>query len=107
MSNTTIWIIIAALGIGTFAIRLSFIQLAGRFSLPPETGRALRFVPAAVLSALILPAVLRTADGLEASLDNPRLVAAILAALVAWWTKSVLATLAIGMAVLWSLQALL
>lgn len=101
MSNTGIWIIIIFLGIGTFAIRLSFLQLAGRLSLPSETSRALRFVPAAVLSALILPAVLRAPDGLAISLDNPRLIAAISAALIAWWTKSVLATLAIGMLVLW------
>lgn len=106
MSPTTTWIVIIALGLGTFAIRLSFIQLAGWFSLPPETSRALRFVPAAVLSALILPAVLRTPAGLDVSLDNPRLIAAISAVLVAWWTKSVLATLAIGMVVLWGMAVL-
>lgn len=108
MDYATIWIVIVAIGIGTFALRLSFIQLAGRFALPARAARALRFIPAAVLSAIILPAVLRGAErDLDIAVDNPRLIASIVAALIAWRTKSVSATLVAGMATLWLLQSLM
>lgn len=108
MTMTTLWLTIAAIGIGTFVLRFSFIGLSGRLALPDAVTRALRFVPAAVLSAIILPAALRMpAGGLDVSLDNPRLIACLIAAVTAWMTRSVLATLAIGMGTLWLLQALL
>jgi branched-subunit amino acid transport protein len=108
MDKQTIWLAIIVIGIGTFALRASFIELGGRFALPAPVSRALRFLPAAVLSAIILPAILRgEAGGLYFGLDNPRLIAGIAAALIAWKTKSVLATLAAGMGVLWATQALI
>lgn len=108
MDHATIWLIIIAVGIGTFALRLSFIQLAGRFALPARAARALRFIPAAVLSAIILPAALQGAEGeIDMALDNPRLIASIVAALIAWQTRSVSATLVAGMATLWLLQSLM
>jgi len=108
MSATTLWLTIVAIGIGTFVLRFSFIGLSGRMALPVAMTRALRFVPAAVLSAIILPAALRMPEGgIDPSLDNPRLIACLVAAGIAWMTKSVLATLAVGMGTLWLLQALL
>lgn len=106
MDQLTIWLCILAIGTGTFLLRFSFIELAGRFALPGRVVRALRFLPPAVLSAIIVPAVLRSAPGsdLYFGFDNPRLAAAALAAFVAWATKSVVATLAAGMAVLWLLD---
>ncbi|MDX5365345.1 MAG: AzlD domain-containing protein [Alphaproteobacteria bacterium] len=108
MDKQTVWLAIIAIGIGTFALRASFIELGGRFALPAPVTRALRFLPAAVLSAIILPAILRgTEGGLNFGIDNPRLIAGFAAALVAWKTKSVLATLAAGMGTLWAMQALI
>jgi len=107
MDEQTIWLSLFAIGFGTFALRLSFIELAGRFAFPGSVTRALRFLPAAVLSAIILPAILRVEPGaLYFGFDNPRLFAGILAALVAWTTRSVLATLTAGMGTLWLMQAL-
>ncbi|PKP77914.1 MAG: branched-chain amino acid ABC transporter permease [Alphaproteobacteria bacterium HGW-Alphaproteobacteria-3] len=106
-SYTFIWLSILAIGAGTFLLRFTFLQLAGRIALPPAVTRALRFLPAAVLSAIILPAILRTAPGtLYFGFDNPRLIAGAIAALVAWTTRSVIATLIAGMGSLWALQAL-
>ncbi|MEP0708378.1 MAG: AzlD domain-containing protein [Parvibaculum sp.] len=103
MDAATIWLCIFAIGAGTFALRFSFIELAGRMALPESMTRALRFLPPAVLSAIIVPAVLRhgPASDLYFGIDNPRVAAAAAAALVAWLTKSVVATLAAGMATLW------
>jgi branched-subunit amino acid transport protein len=105
MPSSTAWLIILAIGIGTFALRLSFIQMLGRASPPPYLQRALRFVPAAVMAALVLPALVNANGAIDLSLGNERLLAGVLAAFVAWRTRQVLLTLAVGMAALWLLQA--
>jgi branched-subunit amino acid transport protein len=102
----TIWLIMIALAIGTFLIRVSFIALLSDRALPPLLSRALRFIPAAVLSALVVPQILTRNNALQISLSNPQLVAGIAATLVAWRTRNVLATILIGMLVLWVLQYL-
>jgi branched-subunit amino acid transport protein len=100
----TLWLTLLAMGLVTYAIRLSLIGVLGDFQVPPFIRRALRFVPPAVLSAIILPELLRPDDRLDLSLTNARLLAGLLAALVAWRTKNVLATIAVGMLTLWLLQ---
>ena len=74
--------------------------------MPPFLGRALRFVPTAVLTAVVVPPLLYDDGALEASLGNERLLAGLVAALIAWRTRSVLFTLGGGMATLWTLQAI-
>jgi branched-subunit amino acid transport protein len=69
--------------------------------------RALTFVPVAVLSAITLPEILVQNDAVNLSLLNPRLIAGIIAVIVAWRTKNVWATIAVGMLVLWGMQLLL
>ena len=91
-------------GLLTFAMRFSFIYLLGRAELPESLRRMLRFVPAAVLSALIAPELLLHAGRLDLSLGNTRLIAGLLAVLVAWWTKNTLITILVGMALLVALQ---
>ena len=104
MSTIAIWLAIVGAGAVTFALRLSFIALLGRIEIPRFLGRALRFVPAAVLTAVLIPLLLYDYGALEVSLGNERLVAGLVAALIAWRTRSVLFTLGGGMAALWTLQ---
>jgi len=103
----TLWLIIIGMGIITYAIRLSLIVLLGRVGVPVIVQRALRFVPPAVLSAIIFPELLRPGGTLDISPGNARLIAGVVAALVAWRTKNVILTIAVGMAVLWLLQAMI
>ena len=105
-NGTLLWITIVAMGLVTYGIRLSLIVLLGRLNVPPIVERGLRFVPPAVLSALILPDVLRHGGTLDLSFGNTRLIAASVAALVAWRTRNVLLTIGVGMAVLWFLTGL-
>lgn len=98
---------LALAGLVTFATRLSFIALLGKIEVPPLLTRALRFVPAAVLSAIIVPELVVRDGAPDLSAGNPRLLAGLLAAAVAWRTRSVVVTIAAGMAALWALQALL
>ncbi len=101
------WLIIIAMGIVTFGIRLLPIVLLGRIEIPIAVQRALRFVPPAVLTAIIMPALLYSKDTFNLSLSNARLIAGVLAAIVAWRTKSAVITIAVGMIALWILQAAL
>ncbi len=100
-----IWGIFAAAGAGTFLLRLSFLGALGReASVRPGVARALGLVPAAVLAALVAPAV--AGRGTEVDLLTAQFTAAVLAAIVAWRTRNVPATLVTGMVALWVLQAL-
>lgn len=103
-ADWTLWLTIVACGIVTFLIRLSFIAIHGRVSMPRWFTRALTFVPVAVLSAITLPEILIQNNAVLVSLWNPKLWAGLVAVLVAWRTKNVLATIAVGMAVMWILQ---
>lgn len=106
MNAFGLWAFFIALGLGTFLLRLSFIYLFGKVDMPEWLRRALRFVPASVLAALVLPALTYPAGTLDLSLDNIRLLAGIGGALVAWKTRNVLWTIAVGMVLFWILGAL-
>jgi branched-subunit amino acid transport protein len=106
MSTLALWLTIVGAGAVTFALRLSFIALLGRVEMPLYFGRALRFVPAAVLTAVVIPLLFYEDGALDASLGNERLLAGLFAALIAWRTKNVLFTLGGGMAALWALQTI-
>jgi branched-subunit amino acid transport protein len=95
-----IWIIIIIGGLLTFATRLSFIFLLDRIKVPDWFQRGLRFVPVAVLSAIILPELTSPNGTLFLSWRNPQLLAGIIAILVAWRTKNVLLTILAGMVAL-------
>ncbi|MGD2077786.1 MAG: AzlD domain-containing protein [Chloroflexota bacterium] len=96
----TVWLTMILVGIGTYATRLSFILLFGRREIPGLVRRALRFVPPAVLTAIIFPELLLPAGEFDLSLGNERLMAGLVAALVAWRSKNVLLTILAGMAML-------
>ena len=106
MSTLTLYLTILGAGAVTFALRLSFIALLGGMEIPPFLGRALRFMPAAVLTAVVIPLLFYENGALEVSLGNERLLAGLVAALIAWHTRSVLFTLGGGMAALWTLQSI-
>ncbi len=103
----SLWLLILLAGLVTFAIRLSFIFLLDRITVPPWFQRALRYVPAAVLSAIILPAAATRGSALDVSWRNPQLWSAAVAVAVAWRTKNVLLTILSGMVALVLLQAVL
>ncbi|ADU61306.1 MAG: AzlD domain-containing protein [Pseudodesulfovibrio sp.] len=104
---STYWVVVPILGLGTYLIRLSFILLMERIPLPQAAHRMLRFIPASVLPALVLPAVLFGKTGTTPLADPARTGAALVAMLVAWKTRNTLATIGAGMAALWTLQAVL
>jgi branched-subunit amino acid transport protein len=105
MNSYFIWLIFIALALGTFTLRFSFIYLFGKVEMPEWLRRALRFVPASVLAALVFPALTYPNGTLDLTLSNIRLLAGIGGALVAWRTKNVLWTIIVGMVLFWVLGA--
>jgi branched-subunit amino acid transport protein len=105
MSALSIWLLFLAIGLGTFTLRFLFIYLFGKIEMPDWLRRALRFVPAAALAALVFPALTHPAGHLDLSLNNFRLLAGLGGAAVAWRTRNVLLTILVGMALLWILEA--
>lgn len=105
-----IWLAIIAAGLCTFALRLSFILLLGRVdTVPPRLVGVLRYVPAAVLAALVAPAILSVTatPSVAVTYEQAKLPAGAVAAVVAWRTGDVLATIGVGMGALWLFQYLL
>ena len=106
-ADAVVWAIIVAMGIGTFALRFSFIGLSGYVEdVPPWLERALRFVPAAVIAAIVFPALVLV-DGSVTVAGNDRLLAGAVAAAVAWRTEDILATIVAGMGALLVIQTVL
>lgn len=103
---TTLWGVVVAVGVATLALRLSFILLFGRVDdVPDRVERTLELVPAAVLAALVVPAVVSLDAGWTLAAPPDKVVAAVVAAGVAWRTEDVLATIAVGMGTLWLVGA--
>jgi branched-subunit amino acid transport protein len=89
----------AVAGVVTFAWRFSFLAGEGAHErLSPVLRRALRYVPPAVLAALAAPAFLRHTG--QVRLFDPWVLAALVGGLVAWRTRSTLATILAGMVVI-------
>lgn len=103
----TYWPIVLVLGIGTFLIRYSFILIMDKLTLSDAIHRMLRFIPASVLPALTVPAILLHKNGAVAFAGIERPLAALVAIVVAWKTRNILLTIASGMAALWGFQAVL
>lgn len=57
-SDATIWLVILALGIGTYLIRWSFLGAVGDRAVPDWAQRVLRYTAVSVLPALIAPLVM-------------------------------------------------
>lgn len=102
-----VWLIFLGMAVGTFAWRFSFIYLFGKVDLPDTLRRGLRFVPPTVLLGLIFPAVIRPAGVIDLSALNPRFYAALLAAIVAHFSKNALLTIIVGLGALYLLQAVM
>ena len=99
-----IWLVLLLGGLITFGIRFSLIYLFGRFEVPETIRKALHYVPPAVLSAIIFPELFLRDGMLNLSLDNHRLLAGLVAVLVAWFSKNTLITIIAGMVALFLLQ---
>lgn len=102
-----IWLVILVCAVITFLIRFSFIAIFGKREMPVWLHKSLKYVPPSVLSVIAVQEILFKGDAIFLSFSNTRLIAGILAAVIAWQTRNALITILFGMAVLLLLQYLL
>jgi branched-subunit amino acid transport protein len=100
--------LITGMALVTFAIRYSMFLVAGRVEFPAKLVKALRYVPPAVLTAIIVPAVLiPTGEGVNFSYTNAYLVGGLVAFGISWFSQNLLLTIVLGMAAFWGWQWIL
>lgn len=105
-SETQIWTIIAILGVGTFAIRFSFLGLVGNRQMPDWVLRHLRYTPVAILPGLVAPLVIWP-EATGGALDLPRLAAAAATIGVGYATKGTVRAMLAGAVTLYAFQFLM
>lgn len=95
--ETIVFLTILGMAVVTYVPRLLPIwALSGR-SLPPLWGKWLSCIPAAVLSAMLIPALLLPQGQINLGADNLFLWSAIPTFIVAKWGKSFMGAILTGM----------
>lgn len=92
-SDGVIWLVILALGLGSYLMRFAFLGFWGNRDYPGWALRLLRYAPQAVLPGILVPMILPQ-DG--APLDLFRTFVAVLAFAVGCLTRNTLHTLLTG-----------
>ena len=93
--DSNLWLVIWALGLGTFGLRFLFLGLVGDRKMPVWVLRHLRYTAVGLLPGLIAPMVLWP-DATGGMLDWPRLIAAIVTLAVGYKTKNIFAAILLG-----------
>lgn len=90
-------LIIIGMAVVTFGIRYFLLAFAGKARMPAQLQHGLQYVPAAVLTAIIVPSVLMPAGEIDFNVTNVYLIAALVAFLVARFTNNLLLTIVAGL----------
>ena len=101
-------LMIGGMALVTFLIRYPVLALVSKIDMPKGIFDALRYVAPSVLAAIVIPLVLLPNDKpIQQVPDAIPLVATLLAALVMWRRKNILATIIVGIAAFLILRAAL
>jgi branched-subunit amino acid transport protein len=98
MSAIEIWICIVGMTLVTVATRTVMLAFGDRIPLPERVQHALRFAPACALTALIAPELLTENGAWAITLANAKFVAGGIAIAVMLASRSLMATMGVGMA---------
>lgn len=105
MRNEIVFIIVG-MALVTFATRFSCVALFRQTGMPTWLERWLKHIPTAILIALIMPALVLPTGQIDISLHNHYLIAGVVAALVAYKSRNIIATLMLGMGTMLTLRLL-
>lgn len=94
----------AGLTVATVVTRGSFFMLPARFALPAQVERALRYAPACALTAIIAQGVLTRNHEPFLSVHNYQWWALLAASAVFVKTRSMIASITVGMALFTALR---
>jgi len=90
------WLAIVGMAVLTFLIRASFLVFGQGLAFPPLVKRALRYVPVAVLPALVVPMALAPQGEIWLVPSNPYLIGTLVAGAVAFFTRHTLSAIVVG-----------
>mgnify|MGYP000076544611 FL=1 len=101
------WIIIFISGLITYLLRFSMISLIKKDMLSEKTKIVLSYVPSAVFPAIIFPAVLLDNSGSYVDYNDPKIIAILVAIIVGYFSKKIIATILSGLISYWIIIFLL
>ena len=97
------WLSIIIAGILTYFTRMTMITLVNRDMLGDKIKAVLEYVPSAVFPAIIFPAIFINDYGLFVEINDPKIFAAIVAVIVGYLSKNIIATISSGLVSYWFL----
>jgi branched-subunit amino acid transport protein len=100
-------LLVLGMGLATWLPRWLPLLVLSRRPLPRWLAEWLDLLPAAILAALVAPALFAPGDGRQLDLARPEFLAAVPTLAVALRTRSLAVTVVAGMALYWLLGKLL
>ena len=95
------WFTIIIAGILTYFTRMTMIALIDRDMLGDKIKAVLEYVPSAVFPAIIFPAIFINDYGSFIEMNDPKIIAAIIAIIVGYFSRNVIATILSGLISYW------
>ena len=95
------WLSIIIAGILTYFTRMTMIALVSRDMLGDRIKAVLAYVPSAVFPAIIFPAIFINDYGNFIEMNDPKIFAAIVAIVVGYFSRNVIATILSGLISYW------
>ena len=95
------WFSIIISGIVTYFSRMAMVALIDRDMLSSKVKEVLNYVPAAVFPAIIFPGVFFDDFGSFVEFTNPKIYGALVALIVGFYSRNVIATILSGLLSYW------
>ncbi len=95
------WLSIIIAGVLTYFTRMTMIALVSRDMLGDRIKAVLAYVPSAVFPAIIFPAIFINDYGNFIEMNDPKIFAAIVAIIVGYFSRNVIATILSGLISYW------
>ena len=97
------WLSIIIAGMLTYFTRMTMIALIDRDMLGERIKAVLEYVPSAVFPAIIFPAIFINDYGSFVEINDPKIFGAIVAVIVGYFSKNIIATIISGLISYWFL----
>ena len=101
------WLSVIVAGILTYITRMTMVTLVDRRVLSTKVKHVLGYVPSAVFPAIIFPAIFFNDYGNLIELTNPKIYGAIVAIVVGYLSRNIIATIFSGLISYWIIIFLL
>ena len=97
----SIWISIIIAGLINYLTRLGSVLIINPKKMSYKTKKILNYVPSAVFPAIIFPAIFINDYGTFIEMNDPKIFGAIVAIVVGYFSKNIIATILSGLISYW------